>query len=59
MAEGEFIRFEGDAVPWSTDVVFIIEAKECNRNLRSKRNIDILTELMHKEFLELNYTNNR
>ncbi|KAK4871887.1 hypothetical protein RN001_016011 [Aquatica leii] len=57
--EGEFIRFEGDAVPRSTDVVFIVEAKECNKDLKSKRNTDILVDLMHKEFSELNVTNNR
>ncbi|KAF5300365.1 hypothetical protein FQR65_LT00986 [Abscondita terminalis] len=32
--EGEFIRFEGDAVPRSTDVVFIVEAKEYIPSLR-------------------------
>ncbi|KAF5274562.1 hypothetical protein FQA39_LY07174 [Lamprigera yunnana] len=57
--EGEFIRFEGDAVPRSTDVVFIVEAKECNKDLKSKRNIDTLVDLMNKELTDLNVTNNR
>ncbi|KAK5639713.1 hypothetical protein RI129_012205 [Pyrocoelia pectoralis] len=57
--EGEFIRFEGDAVPRSTDVVFIVEAKECNKDLKSKRNMDILIDLIHKELIEMNITDNR
>uniref|UniRef100_A0A1Y1LL77 Vitellogenin domain-containing protein n=1 Tax=Photinus pyralis TaxID=7054 RepID=A0A1Y1LL77_PHOPY len=57
--EGEFIRFEGDAVPRSTDVVFIVEAKMCNKDLKSKRNMDILIDLIHKELFEMNITDNR
>nr|QGV11544.1 Vg4 [Tetrastichus brontispae] len=33
--EGDFRKLEGDSVPLGTDVVFIIEAKECNKMLES------------------------
>lgn len=57
--EGEYIQLEGDDVPQSADVVFIVEAKECNKDVRSNRKLDHLVELLNKELLQLNVTNNR
>lgn len=59
MAEGEFVYLNGDAVPQSADVVFIIEAKECNKDVRRLRKMDGIVEQLHKELTQLNLTNNR
>lgn len=45
-------------MPQSADVVFIIEAKECNRNLRDNRKLDVVAEQLYKE-LSYNLTGNR
>lgn len=47
------------AVPQSADVVFIIEAKECNKELRDNRKLDIVAEQLYKELTYHNLTNNR
>lgn len=47
------------AVPQSADVVFIIEAKECNKELRDNRKLDIVAEHLYKELTYHNLTNNR
>lgn len=59
MAEGEFVILKGEAVPQSADVVFIVEAKECNQGVRTNRKLDLIVELLHKEIDTLNLTNNR
>ncbi|XP_069692884.1 uncharacterized protein Apoltp isoform X2 [Periplaneta americana] len=59
LVEGDFRQLEGNAVPQSTDVVFIIEAKECNRNIKEKRNMDSLSSLLTKELTDLKMTANR
>ncbi|XP_053620364.1 uncharacterized protein Apoltp [Plodia interpunctella] len=40
--EGTFHELQ--YVPNSTDVVFIVEAQNCNRNLRKRKNIDLFVE---------------
>lgn len=57
--EGEFIRLQGNAVPQTVDVVFIVEAKECNKDLLKSKNFESVIELLEKELNELNVTNNR
>ncbi|KAJ8955430.1 hypothetical protein NQ318_003528, partial [Aromia moschata] len=57
--EGDFIRLRGNAVPRSADVVFIIEAKKCNKDLKTSRNFETVVDLLDKELTELNITNNR
>ena len=57
--EGDFRQLRNNAVPQSSDIVFIIEAKECNRNLRHKRNMDSLISLLLKELTDLQITSNR
>lgn len=59
MAEGEFVYVQGDAVPQSADVVFIVEAKECNRNVRSTKKLDQVIEILEKELERVNLTYNR
>jgi hypothetical protein len=57
--EGDFRQLQNNAVPQSSDVVFIIEAKECNRNIKYKRNMDSLISLLLKELTDLKITSNR
>lgn len=59
LVEGDFCHLENNAIPQSTDVVFIIEAKDCNRNIKDRRNMDSLTSLLLKELTELKITSNR
>lgn len=57
--EGKFVTLEDDAIPKSADIVFIVEAKGCNENLRYKRNMDLVMESLHKELTELHINDNR
>ncbi|CAG9816912.1 unnamed protein product [Phaedon cochleariae] len=57
--EGDFIRLHGSDVPKTADVVFIVETKKCNRDIKKLRNFDILVELLEKELGELNIKNNK
>ncbi|KAG8042041.1 hypothetical protein G9C98_000032 [Cotesia typhae] len=57
--EGEFRKLENSNVPNSTDVVFIVEAKLCNQNIRENRSIDLLVTQLDKEFTENNFKDNR
>lgn len=59
MPEGKFVTLQDDHIPKSADVVFIVEAKDCNRNVRSKRNMDTVVELLHKELSSLKLVANR
>lgn len=57
--EGTFLLLEDQAVPQSADIVFIVEAKECNKELRSKRNMDVVIEQLEEELNQLKLKNNR
>ncbi|RZC41779.1 VWD domain containing protein [Asbolus verrucosus] len=59
LKEGQFIQLDAPDLPQSADVVFIIEAKDCNKNLRKAKNFDNVVELLNKELLGYNLTNNR
>ncbi|PNF28889.1 hypothetical protein B7P43_G03854 [Cryptotermes secundus] len=59
LVEGDFCHLKNNAIPQSTDIVFIIEAKDCNRNIKDRRNMDSLTSLLLKELTELKITSNR
>ncbi|XP_012252389.2 uncharacterized protein LOC105683963 [Athalia rosae] len=50
--EGEFRKLEGDDVPKSTDVVFIVEAKSCNRDVKNNASLEQLISQLNKEFTE-------
>jgi hypothetical protein len=43
----------------STDIVLIVEAKDCNHNLRARRKTDILLSNLNKELLKGNFAENR
>nr|CAH7759061.1 unnamed protein product [Callosobruchus chinensis] len=57
--EGDFIRLQGSSVPQTADIVFIVEAKDCNKDVKNARNLDVVVELLEKELAELNITDNR
>lgn len=59
MKEGDFIRFEGEDVPKHADIIFILEAKSCNKNFKQAKNVELLVDLLEKEFQHRNFTNNR
>lgn len=49
IAEGQFRRLEGKNVPMSTDVVFIVEGKSCNRDIKQNRSMEQLVSQLSKE----------
>ncbi|KAJ3640007.1 hypothetical protein Zmor_003331 [Zophobas morio] len=57
--EGEFIQLNPPDLPQSADVVFIVEAKACNKDLRARKNMDSVIEALHKELTEQRLKNNR
>lgn len=59
VSEGEFRKLENSNVPNSTDIVFIVEAKACNIDIRQNRSIDQLITQLNKEFNDIGLKNNR
>lgn len=57
--EGTFITLEGRAVPQTSDVVFIVEAKFCNEDIVNKKNMLQLINAISKELISNGFTNNR
>ncbi|XP_060807756.1 uncharacterized protein LOC106135284 [Amyelois transitella] len=55
--EGSFHELQ--YVPNSTDVVFVIEAQYCNRNLRKRKNIDLFVEAFDTRLQGSGLTDNR
>ncbi|KAF7992093.1 hypothetical protein HCN44_001418 [Aphidius gifuensis] len=59
VAEGEFIKLENTKVPKSTDIVFIVEAKSCNNDIKRNRSIDQVIAYLNKEFNDNGIKDNR
>lgn len=57
--EGQFRKLENEALPKSSDVVFIVEAKECNRALGQNRSVDQVIGQLSKELADKGITENR
>nr|XP_023014255.1 uncharacterized protein LOC111504020 [Leptinotarsa decemlineata] len=57
--EGNITRLHGSDVPRSADIVFIIEAKGCNRNLKKSKHFEMVIESLEKELTDLNIRNNK
>ncbi|XP_063971909.1 uncharacterized protein LOC135159796 [Diachasmimorpha longicaudata] len=57
--EGEFQKLEDNRVPQSTDIVFIVEAKSCNYDIKQNRSINTLVSQISKELLDSGLKNNR
>lgn len=50
---------EGSPTFRSTDVVFIVETKDCNRALKSKTKLDTVAQALEKELGKKGFKNNR
>ncbi|XP_076235875.1 apolipoprotein lipid transfer particle [Calliopsis andreniformis] len=59
VAEGQFRRLENGNVPMSTDVVFIVEGKECNRDIKQNRSMEQLILQLNKEFRDQGLADSR
>lgn len=59
MPEGTFLTMQRNELPNTTDVVFIVEAKHCNKGLSSSKNILNLVNALQKEFVDAGITKNR
>lgn len=59
IVEGDFIRLEDDSVPKSSDVVFIVEAKQCNKDLTGNKSIPIMVSMLSKELQSTGLRDNR
>lgn len=59
VAEGRFKRLEEDKVPRSADVVFIVEAKNCNRDMKLNSSMELLITQLDKELNDRDLTGNR
>lgn len=59
MPEGTFLKLERNELPNTTDVVFIVEAGQCNQDLIRNKHILHLVNSMQKDFNQINIKNNR
>ncbi|XP_032572582.1 uncharacterized protein LOC6611837 [Drosophila sechellia] len=57
--EGTFMELSGPDIPRSSDVVFIVEAKECNANLKTSKNIMTVVSSIEEQLQAAKLTNNR
>uniref|UniRef100_A0A1B6DM97 VWFD domain-containing protein n=1 Tax=Clastoptera arizonana TaxID=38151 RepID=A0A1B6DM97_9HEMI len=57
--EGKFIEIKSDVGSYSTDIVFIIEAKECNKEISEKRHLPVFLSILTKELQLLGIENSR
>lgn len=57
--EGTFIKLQDNDVPQTSDVVFIVEAKPCNKDITTAKSIINLTNMLNKELVDAGITNNR
>lgn len=59
VAEGTFFKLAGDEVMKSTEVVFIVEAKPCHKDLLQANNMSTLISTMEKAFNDIGLKQNR
>lgn len=57
--EGTFITLKDDEVPQTSDIVFIVEAKACNKNITNNKNMVTLIHNIENELEKINVTDNR
>lgn len=57
--EGTFLKLDRHELPNTTDVVFIVEAGLCNKDLIQSKNMLHLVNAMQKDFNEFQITKNR
>ncbi|XP_005177435.1 apolipophorins [Musca domestica] len=57
--EGTFVELAAPEIPRSSDVVFIVEAKPCNVNLKENKNIMTVVDTIEEQLRANGITNNR
>lgn len=57
--EGVFLTMDNGTVPQTTDVVFIVEAKECNKDVISERSMTSLVNLLDAELQAIGLRDNK
>jgi len=53
------MELSGPEIPRSSDVVFIVEAKDCNSNLKTSKNIMTVVSSIEEQLQAAKLTNNR
>lgn len=59
VSEGVFVEMKGEDVPKSTDVVFIVEAKQCNKDLNTERSMGSLVNMVESELQAVGLKDNK
>ncbi|CAB3385673.1 Hypothetical predicted protein [Cloeon dipterum] len=59
LANGEIMEVIMENEPWTTDIVLIVEAKDCNGNISRFKHIQQFLNILNVELREANITNNR
>lgn len=59
VAEGQFRRLEGENVPKSTDVVFIVEGKDCNKDIQRSFGMETMIGQLNKELKDQGLADSR
>lgn len=57
--EGQFHRLLERSVPQSSDVVFIVEAKPCNQDISTKKNMPQFISILSRELISAGISRNR
>ena len=57
--EGNFINITNTNMKNTTDVVFLVEAKDCNKDIVKSKSITTLVTTIEKELMNANITGNR
>lgn len=57
--EGQFIELKDDDVVKTSDIVFIIEAKDCNKNIAVSKSLMSVVSALNIELEDANIRNNR
>jgi len=59
LQHGVFSEVDTQEDQWTTDIVLIVEAKECNKDLKNTKHIGQFFNILNLELLETNITKNR
>lgn len=57
--EGSFVDLSAAEIPRSSDVVFIVEAKPCNANLKQSKSIMSVVDSIEEQLKAAGIANNR
>ncbi|XP_041972420.1 uncharacterized protein LOC121728328 [Aricia agestis] len=57
LEEGSFVELQNP--PMSVDIVFVVEAQACNRNMRKLKNMDLFVDTFDSKLQENGFSDNR